>query len=317
MPIPDRPTYDQFAAVAGAISPGSSVISTRKLRGGLGCRMDVVEFAKPGDTPQQVVTRLYWEHTDPNRASPNRREAEVLQLLEKNGVPAPTVSLDPVITSDIFGKNAIALNYLDGGPGLKPSDPHDWAGQLATALARVHNITVPESLLDLKSDHSHYIQTWCDADEPPEKFTKHPLGVELWQAMRYLWPHVDKSAKQLIHTDFWPGNTIWNDEELIAIVDWEWPFIGEPTQDVAYFLVDAQYFGMEVEQAFLEVYQRESKHTVKDLDFWKMTAVSMPMPDPGHWAQGYAELGIRTYTADDIRAAHTRVIEDLLARTNA
>ena len=74
MPIPVQPTEDQFAAVADAISPGSSVISTRKLLGGLGCRMDVVEFAKPDDPPQKVVTRLYWEHTDPNRVSPNLRE---------------------------------------------------------------------------------------------------------------------------------------------------------------------------------------------------------------------------------------------------
>ena len=131
--------------------------------------------------------------------------------------------------------------------------------------------------------------------------------------MRQLWPGVDTSASCLIHADFWPGNTLWKAGQLLAIVDWEWPALGEPTIDVAYVLSDSAYFGMDIEETFIETYEQASGRPVQDLLFWKMMAAAIPMPDVGHWAQGYAELGIRKMNSDEIRRAHSEYIQKLLA----
>lgn len=236
-----------------------------------------------------------------------------------NGVPVPDVVLEQDVASEIFGRPGIVISYLNGKPDLIPEDPNDWATQLAQSIARVHAITVPESLKSLPTDHTNTARKWMTADEPPEKFLKHELGRELWNAMRELWPTVDTSAAQMIHTDFWPGNTLWNRGKLIALIDWEWPALGEPMGDVAYFLADISYSGFDVEDSFLEANEEASGKPVYDLLFWKMFATAIPMPDPGHWAQGYAELGIRHMTADDIRRAHTEYIRSLLEEfhTNA
>jgi len=126
---------------------------------------------------------------------------------------------------------------------------------------------------------------------------------------------VDTSVTRLLHHDFWPGNTLWEGEALMAIVDWEEPALGEPMHDVGYFLTDAIYFGIDIEDTFLEAYEQASGKQIKDLLFWKMAATARAMPDVGPWAKGYSELGIRTMTADDIRRAHADCVQGLLDET--
>jgi aminoglycoside phosphotransferase (APT) family kinase protein len=37
----------------------------------------------------------------------------------------------------------------------------------------------------------------------------------------------------LLHGDFWPGNVLWEDGRLVAVLDWEDAAIGDPLADVA------------------------------------------------------------------------------------
>jgi aminoglycoside phosphotransferase (APT) family kinase protein len=237
--------------------------------------------------------------------------------LAANKVPVPEAVVGEEVASEIFGRPGLVISYIDGTPDLAPADLQDWASQLARAIARVHAVEVPDDLKSVPRSHFNSITKWMEAPEPPERFAKHELGVDLWSAMRQLWPGVDTSASQLIHTDYWPGNTLWKHGKLVAIIDWEWPTLGEPIDDVAYFLADAAYAGFDIEQAFVDTYEQESGSTVHDLLFWKMAATAMPMPDIGGWAKGYAELGIRKMTADDIRRAHTKFVRVLLGEFNS
>lgn len=307
--IPPEPTAEQFDQIAKAIDPNAHVVSTRKLVGGIASRMDVVELGGI-ESPRQVVTRQYY--LDDRREGDHARcESTTLRVLAENGVPAPEVVIGEE-ASEIFGRPAIVMSYLDGLPNLTPDDPQDWARQLARAIDQYHAIEVPDELIGLlRADYDSLIR-WMKADEPDKRFVEHKLGVKLWKAMKQLWPDVDTSARNLLHTDIWPGNTVWNDGQLLAIVDWEWPGIGEPSSDVAYFLGDAAYSGFDIEQAFIAEYEKASGRPVKDLLFWKMTAAARAMPDVGPWAQGYAELGLRKMTADDIRQAHHDYVLKLL-----
>lgn len=312
MPIPPAPTPEQFDQVAKAIDPNATVVSTQKLVGGLGCRMDVLELLLGDDTPHKVVTRQYWVRDDPSKDTRPIGESSILKALNANGVPAPMPVLDEKAATAVFGRPGLVISYIDGKPNLKPKDSHDWARQLAVALAKIHSSTVPAELQSLSRSHIDSLNKWMNAEAPPERYAKHPLGVDLWNAMRKLWPSVDTSANQIIHSDFWPGNTLWNGETLVAVVDWEWPSLGVPSDDVGYFLSDAAYAGFDIEETFLNAYESAAEAPVRDLLFWKMMAASMPLPDVGPWAQGYDELGIRKMTADDIRTAHSKHIKNLL-----
>lgn len=311
--IPPAPTKDQFERVANAIDPNARVVSTRKLAGGISCRMDVLEYESPETPAQKVITRQYWESRNPEADNRLYGEPAVLRALRANGVPAPDLIVDLETASEIFGRPAVVISYLDGIPNLIPDDPADWARQLAVALARVHSTPVISQLSTVVGSAHTDITKWMTQTEPSDRFKKHTLGIELWKAMRQLWPDVDASAKQLLHGDFWAGNTVWDGETLLAIVDWEEPAVGEPMLDIGYFLTDATYFGIDIEDAFLEQYKQASGNQIKDLLFWKMVAAARAMPDVGPWAQGYSELGIRTLTADEIRRAHSDCVQGLLS----
>ena len=316
--IPPEPTQAQFNQIAMAVDPNARVVSTRKLVGGISSRMDVVEFdptpgkASPGET-RKVIVRQYYERERPSDDRNSRFESATLQVLEANRIPAPELIIGEKEAGEILGRPAIVISYFDGAPDLAPVDPRGWARQLARAIARVHAIAVPGELKSMPRSWFRNVTEWMAASEPPERFAKHDLGPDMWDAMRKLWPHVDTSARHLIHTDFWPGNTLWKDGKLLAIVDWEWPALGEPTIDVAYVLSDSAYFGLDVEETFIETYEQVSGRPVQDLLFWKMMAAATAMPDPGPWAQGYADLGFGKMTADEIRRTHSNYVRNLLA----
>jgi aminoglycoside phosphotransferase (APT) family kinase protein len=310
--IPPEPTESQLAAVAKAIDPGARVVSTLKLVGGISCRMDVVEIQLTDDTIRKVVTRQYWELDTSEVNNRTHTESAVMYAVTANSVPAPEAVIDEKAASKIFGRRAIVISYLESTPNLAPADPHDWARQLAAAIARVHSTPLSKSLKPTLDSLHQSIARWMTSDEPPERFTRHPLGTELWHAMREIWPGIDTSAEYLLHGDYWPGNTVWNGEELLAIVDWQNAGIGEPACDVGYFLADAGYFGLDIEEAFLEAYKQASDRPIQDLHFWKMVAAARAMPDVGPWAQGYSELGIRKMTADEIRRGHSDYVRSLL-----
>jgi aminoglycoside phosphotransferase (APT) family kinase protein len=310
--IPPAPTPEQFEQVAKAIDPTARVASTRKLVGGISCRMDVVEIQLADDTLRKVVTRQYWELDSSEASNRTYPESAVMRALAANNVPAPEAVIDEQATSKIFDRQAIVISYLDGTPNLTPADPHDWARQLAVAIAQVHSTPLDSQLRPALDSLHQNLTKWMTLPEPPERFTKHPLGTDLWHAMRKMWPSIDTSAEHLLHGDYWPGNTIWDGEELLAIVDWENGGIGEPTLDVGYFLADAGYFGIDIEDTFLEAYEQASDRPIQDLLFWKMVAAGRAMPDVGPWAQGYSELGIRKMTPDEIRVAHSDYVQKLL-----
>ena len=274
--------------------------------------MDVLEYKSPNVGNVKVVTRQYWENENPANDNRLLSEPTVLMALTANSVLAPTVIVDFTIASEILGRPSVVISYLDGGPNLTPKSPHYWAIQLANAIADVHAVPItPELDTKLESAYSS-IDGWMNAPEPPQQFAKHALGTELWHAMRDIWPTIDTSPRKLLHGDYWPGNTVWNGETLLAIVDWEEPVIGDPMIDVGYFLSYAAYFDIDIEETFLNSYMLASGNRIIDLRFWKMEAAARAMPDVGPWAQGYAELSIRTMTADEIRGAHHDFTKSLL-----
>jgi aminoglycoside phosphotransferase (APT) family kinase protein len=128
-----------------------------------------------------------------------------------------------------------------------------------------------------------------------------------------MWPSIDKSEAHLVHADYWPGNTLWKGDDLVAIIDWEEPRLGEPIWDIATIIQDSATFGMDIEDAAISHHRRMSGRALRDLDFWRMVIAFGGMPDPGVWVSGYRALDGGAITEAEVRANHTASIERLLA----
>ena len=306
-----KPTLEQFAAIARAIRPGAEVISTRRLTGGLSCRMDVLKFTSAHVDVREVVVRQYGLQHANDDPHPGTIEAAMLKHLGANRIGAPELILGDEATT-IMGGPAIVTTLVDGKPNVNPVDRENWVGQLVTAISKVHSLAVDPSHRPLiKSLYSGYDRVFSRS-KPPRKVAEHPLGAELWQTLKGLWPSVEKSADCLLHGDYWPGNTLWKNENLVAIVDWEEPRIGEPTFDVADLIQDASFFGIDIEQTAVDQYERTSGRPLRDYKFWRMTVAMGAMPDPGEWVADLMSMGGEEITPDEVRANLAASVEHML-----
>jgi aminoglycoside phosphotransferase (APT) family kinase protein len=311
-----KPTAEQFALLAKAVDPSAEVVSTRRLKGGISCRMDVLEFSseklRQGAT-NKVVVRQYGPWHKDDDPHPGTIEASVLELLAKNDVAAPSLILDRKATK-IMDTRTIVTSFIDGKPKMIAHDLVYWPEQLVGAISKVHGTPVTPKVRKILPSLYTGFERLFTRDEPTEVIAQHPLGRDLWQKSKDLWPSVAKTEDYLVHADYWPGNTLWKNDELVAIVDWEEPRLGEPTWDIAVIVQDAACFGMDIEEAVISQHRRVSGRTIKDYDFWRMAVALSEMPDPGVWVAGYRALDGIALTAKNVRDNHTASVEMLLER---
>src|SRR6476646_2380155 len=102
------PKPGDLAHIVDRFAPGGRVLRTRRLPGGLSCRMDVLDV-EHADGERRKYTLRRFVALKP-RSTPERvaREFDVLRLLERAGIAAPRpVLLDA--PGEIFGVSAIVL----------------------------------------------------------------------------------------------------------------------------------------------------------------------------------------------------------------
>jgi len=284
------PTQIQFEQIAFAIDPNASILRTRPIVGGISCRMDVMSLQRGTGERQDVVVRQYGLWQKDAAVSPSFYELSVLNFLKESSVAAPDLVLG-AITEEILGRPSCVISYVDGGPLLQPKSWQSSCSQLVEAIHVVHELDTSRLKSVGLRKLSDRIDEKMQANEPSANAQKDPLGPDLYEAMQKLWPRVDKSREQLLHFDYWAGNTLWKEDQLIAIVDWEQPRLGEPTYDIANIIQDALITGIDVEEHTLTAYSNVSDEPLRDYGFWSMYSLYVKMPTPGLWAEDFEAMG--------------------------
>jgi aminoglycoside phosphotransferase (APT) family kinase protein len=268
--------------------------------------MDVL--SEPGS---RMVLRRYGPWYAERGENAAAREIRALELAQKANVPAPApVWLD---SGGVFEEQAILISFIDAVPDLTPSNPFDWAERLARTLVKIHDIKLGDDDDDLfppgAGEDIRKIQ------ENPELMLEHPLGEDLLRRRVTLGHVVPESEPVFSHTDYWPGNTLWDDAELMAVVDWESPATAVRGIDVAYCSMDIRYLGMDkVADRFVETYREVSGDPLAGFEHAESIALCRPLPDIGIWVPAWNAFG-KKITVEQARSRYTEVLEDFLART--
>jgi aminoglycoside phosphotransferase (APT) family kinase protein len=265
----------------------------RRLRGGLGAQMHVLDVETADGRRQKMVLRRFFPDRD--RATPENvaREYEVLRLLELAGVDAPRgLFLDA--SGESFGVPAMVLMYLPGASVYAPRDQQRWAERLARGLLEVHAIT-PDHF-DLSGLHVQLI------DGIREQIERRALPADVRGALarevhallmrdleRITWPEPG-----LVHDDFWPGNVVWYRERLAGIIDWTFAEVGDPRTDVAQCRVDiAMIHSAGLANAFRDAYQALAPQPLPDMWFFDLHRGLGALLAYERWLDGYHDAGIQ------------------------
>jgi aminoglycoside phosphotransferase (APT) family kinase protein len=296
------PTEDQLARVCEVIG-ADSLVHKRRIESGLSCTMDVLS-----EGGNRLVLRRYGPWYEERGEDAAARETRALELLQRSNIPAPApIWID---TEGVFQEQAIVTSFIEGDPDLTPSNPFDWADQLANSLARIHDIRLDE-------EDREFFPPGAGEDERRiledlEQVLEHPLGEDLLRHRLMLDDRRVEAGHVFSHTDYWPGNTLWTAGELVAVVDWEAPATNERAMDVAYCSIDIRYQGMDkVADRFVAAYEEATGETLPNLDYWEAVALCRPLPDISRWVPAWQKLGLNV-TEDQVRGTHSKLIERAL-----
>ena len=73
------------------------------------------------------------------------------------------------------------------------------------------------------------------------------------ETLQAVWPLPHRNPAVLLHGDFWPGNTLWRDGKLVAVIDWEDAALGDPLADLARSRLEVLWaYGGDAMHAFTE-----------------------------------------------------------------
>ena len=103
----------------------------------------------------------------------------------------------------------------------------------------------------------------------------------------------------LTHHDFWFGNTLWSDERLTGIVDWDDAQIDDPGFDVGYARGDVPLTIDGDAPARLLAGYEARRGPLEAVPFWDLVSVLPAFRWLDDWAAGYREVG-RTEITNEV-----------------
>jgi aminoglycoside phosphotransferase (APT) family kinase protein len=291
------------------IAPGGRLVRSWPLKGGLSHSMTAVQVDRPdGDLPETWVLRQLSPARMASHPEALVTESRVLDITRAFGLPTPAALLLHKISPGLPA-SCLVLEYLEGMPATDPLDRIRCAEQFAELLAGIHRID--ETVADIG-----FLPSYSREESTPSGLNDESSDVaKISQALARLEPALkDVNPTVLLHGDFWPGNVLLRDEQLIGVIDWEDAARGEPLVDVGITRLDLLWtFGWQAVAAFTQRYQSLTEFDMHDLKFWDLSAALRSVGHLGSWGQGWDELGRPDVNENTLRHGHQEFVAAVLA----
>jgi len=207
----------KFEQVVQKIDSQSKLLRTWELKRGVSAQVTALEIERPGGHTKKLIVRRHGEVDLKHNPQIAADEFKLLQLLHSVGLATPRpYHLDQ--SGEIFSTPYVVIEYIAGKPEFAPSNLSDLLLQLATQLSRIHQV-----------DCSHLDVSFLPKLEQryAEKLRERPAQVDesfdegpIRDTLEAVWPIPQRNTSVLLHGDFWPGNILWRDGQLVAVIDW-------------------------------------------------------------------------------------------------
>ena len=296
--------------VANEIVPGGTLLRAWDLTGGISAEMTALEVEGPDGTRSCMIVRQHGEADRQGNPNIATDEFRLLQILHAEGVAAPApLHLDA--SGQILPQPFLVIEYLEGEIDFAPADLDGALRQLAAHLARIHRID--PTIHDL-SFLPRASETWT------RRLGRRPAEVDasldqgrIRDALQAAWPLPGQNPSVLLHGDYWPGNALWRDGRLVAVLDWEDAQTGDPLADLANARVEMVWiFGPEAVETFTRHYLSLTGIDNAHLPYWDLCAALRQAGWVGSNLAGVAAFftpyGRPDITAQSIRRDYTAFV---------
>lgn len=281
------------------VEPGSRLLRAWPLAGGVSAQVAAVEYRSARGVAKKLVVRRHSPAAHARDPHLTANEFRLLQQLHAAGVPVPgPYYFDHAC--EFFPTPAVVLAYVEGTTAFAPDAAH--IQQFAQQLARIH--ALDWAALDISFLPQHATL----GSELPRHCSAPGDEARIWQTLAAYRPQLQCNAPVLLHGDYWPGNTLWRDGRLVAVIDWEDAAIGDPLADLANSRLEIFWAGgAGALEAFTQQYQMLSPIGLVDLAYWELRVALLPAAKLGTW-------GLNAETEQSMRAGLRWFVDHALER---
>ncbi|HLX57170.1 MAG TPA: phosphotransferase [Ktedonobacteraceae bacterium] len=271
----------KFEQVVQKIDPQSKLLRTWELKGGVSAQVTALEIERPDGQTKKMIVRRHGDVDLKHNPHVAADEFKLLQLLQSEGLATPTpYHLDQ--SGEIFSTPYLVIEYIEGKPEFAPSNLTNLILQLATHLSRIHSVDC--SNLDLSFLPEQEKRYAGKLRERPATVDESLDEGHIRDALEAVWPLPQRNQSVLLHGDFWPGNILWRDGQLVAVIDWEDAAIGDALADVANSRLEMLWaFGIDAMQSFTHQYQSMTTIDFTNLPYWDLCAALRPVAQIAQW----------------------------------
>ncbi|HEX3723416.1 MAG TPA: phosphotransferase [Nitrolancea sp.] len=294
---------EQFRRVVARLDPNATLVHAWALTGGISAQVTALEIARAGGQTQKLVVRRHGPIDLAHNPQIAADEFRLLQILQTESIAAPApYFLDA--SCEIFPTPYLIMEFIEGETDFAPANLADQIRQLASKLAAIHRI-----------DGAHHDLSFLP--EVTEMFTQRlnqrPSTLDnsfsegrIRAALTTAWPLPPLNAPVLLHGDYWPGNILWQDGQLAAVIDWEDVAFGDPLADLANARLELLFFyGPDATDDFTRHYLAEAPIDITDLPYWDLCVALRPIAP-------FAKMFPDEATANTMRERHRSFVERAL-----
>ena len=282
----DLQNTSAFARLAHKMAPDSTLLRAWTLHGGVSARVTAIELQHADGQTQKLIVRQHGAADLARNPQVAADEFALLRIVYDAGVPAPApYYLDQ--SGELFETPVVVLEYIEGETVFALADAPDLLPQFARQLAVIHRINFTAHDISFLPDHAAH---WSSIiGNRPARLDDSLSEGRIRDTLEAAWPWAQRNPSGLLHGDYWPGNILWRDGQLVGIVDWEDAAIGDPLADIAISRLDLLWaFGADAMQRFTDEYAAVAPIDGANLAYWDLCAALRPAGRLGDWASNEA-----------------------------
>lgn len=251
------------------IDPQARLLRTWPLYGGVSALVTALEVVQADGYTKKMIVRQHGDADLRHNPSIAADEYRLLQFLHGRGLPVPQpYYVDS--SGEILSAPCIVLEYIEGAAQFAPANVPDFVSQSAFNLARIHSVN--SAALSFLPDREAAVTRMLKDRPAPIDDTLNEGRIR--RTLQAVWPLAQANAKTLLHGDFWPGNLLWKDGRLAAVIDWEDAALGDPLADLANTRLEMLWaFGIDAMRSFTQHYAGiMTALDVTHLPYWDLYA---------------------------------------------
>ena len=307
-------SYSNLDRLVTKYFPQGRLLRAWALEGGISAEMTALEIAAAdGEISRWIVRRSLGPVPRRNSRS-IEDEFRLLEILHSLGLAAPApFALDQ--SGEVFTESYMLMAYIEGRPDFAPANPEEYAVQMAEELGRIHAVDGSRADLSFlpRLDEGRVLQ------QRPAQMDDSLDEERIRDTLEAAWPFPQYNALALLHGDYWPGNILWQEARLAAVIDWEDAALGDPLADLAISRLDLLWiYGRGAMEAFTRHYLARTAIDTRSLPYWDLYAalrlVRLAGADMQEWAAFFEPYDRGDITEQSIRSYYRFFVAQALEK---